>query len=184
MIGFMSFFSTLLQASEEGAQGAEPFNYVGEVVYLYINFAILLVILFIVLRKPIKEFFLARSKEIASSLDKAAHEKQEALTRYQQQENRLQNIDKEMAELRSNFKQQGELTRNKLVEESQAAAKAIQEMSNRLADQELLRVKESLKEEAVNTVLASANETVKNQFNAQDQTRLFEKNLGRLEVFK
>ncbi|MBF0491928.1 MAG: hypothetical protein HQM15_04025 [Deltaproteobacteria bacterium] len=172
----------LLWASEEAHGG--HVNYYKEVLFPYINFFILFFILFLAAKKPIKDFFLTRSKEIAASLDQAAHEKQEVLTRYQQQENRLQNIEKEVLELKANFKQQGELARKKLIEESKANAKSIQEMSSRLADQELLRVKEFLREESVNSVLAGASKVVKKQFNAQDQARLFENNLERLEVFK
>ncbi len=172
----------LLLAADAGHH--EGVDYLRHVLFPYLNFFILFFVLFLAAKKPVKEFFLARSKGIAASLDQAAHEKQEAQTRFQQQESRLQNIDKEMEELRANFKQQGELTKTKIIEESKNNAKSIKDLSSRLAGQELLRVKESLREDAVNTVLANASQMVKNQFNDQDQARLFENNLGRLEVFK
>lgn len=178
----MSLLPSLLLAADSGHH--EGVEYLRHVLFPYINFFIIFFILFLATKKPLKEFFLTRSKEIAASLDQAAHEKQEAQTRFQQQESRLQNIDKEMDDLRANFKQQGELTKNKMIEESKANAKSIKDLSSRLAGQELLRVKESLREDAVNAVIANASQVVKNQFNDQDQARLFENNLGRLEVFK
>ena len=172
--------SAALFAAEE-VHTTHSINALNDIVYPWINFIILLALLIYFLKNPAKDFFLARSKKIAQEIEQAAHEKHDAEARYLNYDRRLKNIGTEMDALLQTLKKEGELARQKIVEEAQSSSKRIEEISRWIVNQEIRKAKESLKEKAVQIIAERAEQLVKDKLQAQDRQTLMDKALNKLE---
>ncbi len=172
--------SAALFAAEE-VHTTHSINALNDIVYPWINFIILLALLIYYLKNPAKDFFLARSKKIAQEIEQAAHEKHDAEARYLNYDRRLKNIGTEMDALLQTLKKEGELARQKIVEEAQSSSKRIEEISRWIVNQEIRKAKESLKEKAVQIIAERAEQLVKDKLQAQDRQTLMDKALNKLE---
>src|SRR4030095_13843196 len=143
VVGWGIFFPFVLQAAEE-AHGAV--NWLKDVVFPWVNFLILFFLLLFLLRRPLKDFLLSRSKNLAQSIEAHAHEKQEAEAKALNYERRLKNIEEEMEDLIAVLKKEGELVRGKIVQEAEESSERIREMTERIGRQEVRKAKERLKE--------------------------------------
>ena len=63
------------------------------------NFVVFLVVLFFVLRRPVREFWTNRAHRISFEIDEAAKQKQETRERHDALQKRLARIEGEMADL-------------------------------------------------------------------------------------
>lgn len=174
-------FLPLAQAAEE-AHAAHSVNTLRDIIYPWINFVILLSLLIYFLRKPAKDFFLARSKKVAEEIEQSAHEKHEAEARYLNYDRKLKNIESEMDKLLQSLKEEGELTQKKIVEEAKSSAKRIAETTQWIVNQEIRKAKEELKQKAVQIISAQAEQMVRQNVQAQDRQHLMDKALNKLEA--
>ncbi len=175
-------FSALAQAAEEAHGTTHSINVMSDLVYPWINFIILLTLLIYFLRKPAKDFFLARSKKVAQEIEQSAHEKHEAESQYLNYDRRLKNIEGEMDKLLQAMKQEGELARSKIVQEAQDAAKRMTETTQWIANQEIRKAKLALKEKAVQIISEQAGQMVKANVQDKDRQNFVSKALNNLEV--
>src|SRR5215510_14996180 len=66
-----------------------------------VNLVIFLTILYLLLRKPTREFFRQRLASVRETLDRAAREKQEATTKLAELDSRLNRLDTEIQEIKA-----------------------------------------------------------------------------------
>ncbi len=175
-------FASLLSLNLSASEGAEAhaLDVLHEIVYPLINFGILLFVLIYFLKKPAKEFFLARSKTLAEDIEKAAHEKQEVEAVFKSYEQRLANIDQEIASLTQNFKNEGELLKQKIIEEAGKSAKHIEEVARWVSNHELNKAREDLKAEMADRVLQLTQKMMEKNLEPADRQKLLQKNLQSL----
>ncbi len=179
---FTSLMTVLLAAPLlQAAEGSHTINPMSDIIYPWINFIILLSLLIFLLKKPAKEFFLARSKNVAQDIEQAAHEKHEAEAKYLNYDRRLKNIESEMDALLQSLKKEGELARQKIVEEAQNSSKRIEDTSRWIVNQEIRKAKEALKEKSVQIIAERAEQLVRDNLQAKDRQSLVEKALNKLE---
>lgn len=151
-------------------------------IYAGINFFILFLILTLALRKPLKEFFASRKVLVGQDLEESAKLKKEAQAKYQDFETRLKNITQETQTLVEELKKTGELEKAKLLEEARAQAEAFKETSQLRMANELKKAKEELKRESVQLASELAEELLKKNFSAEDQKRVVEQYLNKMEA--
>ncbi len=176
---FSSLVSSSLAFASEGAE-AHSLDILGDIVYPLINFGILLFVLIYFLRQPAKDFFLTRSKVLAEEIEKAAHEKQEIEALYRAHEKRLSNIDQEIATLTQNFKSEGELLKQKIIEEAGRASQHIEEVAHWVSNHELNKAREDLKAEMADRVLQLTQKMMEKNLESADRQKLLQKNLQSL----
>ena len=71
-----------------------------------VNFTLLFALLFWLLRKPAKKYFASRSAEIREGIDEANRAHMDAEVRATEMENRLANLEQEIAKLRESARQE------------------------------------------------------------------------------
>lgn len=156
-------------------------NAMSDIVYPWINFVILLSLLIYFLKKPAKEFFLARSKKVAQEIEQAAHEKHDAEAKYLNYDRRLKNIESEMDTLLQSLKKEGDLAREKIVEEARSSSKRIEDTTRWIVNQEIRKAKVALKEKSVQIIAGRAEQLVKENLQTQDRHHLVDKALNKME---
>lgn len=95
------------------------------------NVAIFFGILYVLLRKPARDFFAERFARIRSLLDRAAKEKAEAQARLRTIDERLAQLDSEVARIKETSRQEAAAERARLQAQTQAEIEKIRDTARR-----------------------------------------------------
>ncbi|UCD83738.1 MAG: ATP synthase F0 subunit B [Deltaproteobacteria bacterium] len=147
----------------------------------FVNFAILVGLLVFFAAKPLKEFFINRHRKVREEVEEAERLKREAEQRYQEHQERLSALGKELDELRNSFKEEREKDRGMILEEAERSGKRIRNEAQGIAEGEVQRVKKLLQEEAAELTVKVAGDILKKEIGHEDQERLIEDYLERME---
>lgn len=151
------------------------------VLFAALNFILLILILAYFLRKPVKEFFASRAAIIKADINDSEALKNQAEEKFHEYERRLKGIEAEMNHLVEELKKDGELEKAKLVQAAKEQAASLQETSERVMSTELKRAKEELKREAVSLAAELAEELIRKNITAEDQKRLVQTYIDKME---
>src|SRR5262249_38720744 len=120
--------TTPIWASEAAEEAREiPLS----LVYWSVNFLILFAVLAYFLRKPAKDFFASRATLLQTNVTQAKELKDHAEQKYAEYETRLKNIEKEMEELVSSLKRDGELEKQRLLQLAREQVAALKSTSEK-----------------------------------------------------
>lgn len=140
--------------------------------YSGINFVILVIVLFLVARKPAREFFKNRSFKLRTKLDDADKAHREARRQLEVIETRLKRIDAEKQELVRNFKSEAEAEKVKMIQDARDYALKIEEDAKRIANHEVQKAKQVIKEETVRLCDEIVRQKIKTEVTDADLDRL------------
>jgi F-type H+-transporting ATPase subunit b len=136
------------------------------------NFAVLFVGLFFLLRKPIKQALNARIKGIKDQLEDLEARRQAAEKELAQYKEQLALLDKESEKIVDEYIKQGEAAQAKIIAEAESAAEKLQEQARRNIEHEFKLAEVALKEEILENALQRAEEIIRSKVSAEDQERL------------
>ncbi len=176
----LTFLPAVVFAATEGGHGPEGIP-TKPLIYAGINFLILILVLGYFLRKPVKEFFASRAALIKKNIELSQALRNEAAKKYAEYEARLKGIEAEMSRLIAQLKKDGNLEKERILRAAQEQMVGLGETSKRVMDQEIRRAKEELKEEAAALAASLAEELVRKNITPEDQRRLLEEYLERME---
>src|SRR5262249_9941433 len=96
-----------------------------------INLVIFLMVLYLLLRKPTREFFRQRLASVRETLDRAAREKQEATTKMAELDTRLNRLDVELKEIKTQSEREALAERGRVDAETSRDIEKIRDMAGR-----------------------------------------------------
>jgi len=167
-------------ASEGG--GGEPASILKAYLWPVINFLILVGVMTYVLKKmDIKGFFKKRTELIEQTLREAREAKELAQKALSEVEERLKVKDTEIEKIIAAAKQSGENEKTRLIEEGDKLKNRILEQARTNIDYEVKRAKESIKEEAVEIAMGLAEKKLKEKLSKNEQLKLLEESLAKIE---
>ena len=146
------------------------------------NFVVLAVVLFILLRKPVSQVLKNRIKGIQDQLHDLEIRKKEAEKVLAEYEERLMHLDQEAEKIVAEYVRQGEEARGRIVQEAQAAADKVEEQARRNIDHEFEIAKVKLKGEILEKALIKAEEKIKNRITPDDQKKLVDEYIEKVVV--
>jgi F0F1-type ATP synthase membrane subunit b/b' len=163
----------------EGAQ-AEGINWFGfakgetrpALGFMFINFAIVGVIVFILLRGPISGRVHTRHDALVKALEEAKMAREEAELALAEARTKTDALDQEMARIRGELISGGKSEAARIAAEADQRAVRMQEDATALVQQEVARMSQAIREEIVEAVIAAAERAVVEKINAADHTRL------------
>lgn len=164
-------FSSLAHAVEEEAHKGNPGPSIGTL-YHAINFLILVTLLFVLLRKPVKNFFEARAKLVGKAVEEARKAHQLAWNQHEEINKKLKNLEDESRRIMASFREEGEEEKKKLLSQVQIFAEKMKQDAALIADGEIKRAKEELKEMAIGLSKDLARKIIKEELQSDDQDRL------------
>jgi len=170
--------------SSEGGHGAEAVTkgWVATDTYRVMNFVVLAVVLFILLRKPVSQVLKNRIKGIQDQLRDLEIRKKEAEKVLAEYEERLMHLDQEAEKIVAEYIRQGEEARARIIQEAQAAADKIEQQARRNIDHEFEIAKLKLKGEILEKALIKAEEKIKNRITPDDQKKLVDEYIEKVVV--
>jgi len=157
-------------------------SHVMEWVWKVLNFAILVFVLVKFFGPMLKGFLKQRSEAIEKTLNEARQARELAEKALAEVRERLKGKDKEIAEIIASAKESGEKEREALLAEADKLGRKILEQARANMDFELKRAKEAIRAEAVELAIELAEKKIKERLTPEEQKRLLEESLLKLET--
>jgi F-type H+-transporting ATPase subunit b len=142
--------------------------------YRIMNFAVLALALVFLLRKPIPRALNSRVQGIQSQLSDLETRKAEAEKRLAECNQKLGELEKEAGRIVSDYIRQGEDAKGRILKEAESAAEKIQAQARRNIEHEFEQTKARLRREIFEQSLAKAEDLLKQNVTADDQSKLVE----------
>ncbi|MDY6823392.1 MAG: hypothetical protein SWH68_06280 [Thermodesulfobacteriota bacterium] len=181
MVCMIAFTGVALAASGGGHGGeAAPKTWEATDTYRVINFTVLVVVLFLLLRKPVAQGLNNRIKSIKEELEDLESKKEVARKQLDDYNARLAALDEEADKIIADYKQQGEAAKAKILENAEAAAEKIEEQAKRNIENEFEAARQRLKEDIFEKAIAKAESLVKEKITSDDQDRLVDEYLDKV----
>jgi len=170
-------FATALGASGDGGESK---GWVATDTFRVMNFAVLAIGLFFILRKPLSQALSSRIKGIKDQLaeleeQKAAAEKQ--LAEYNQ---KLSQLEKEADKIVADYIKQGNEAKARILKEAESAAEKLQAQAHRNIEHEFKQAKLRLQEDILEKSLVKAEAIIEKKISGEDQERLVDEYLKKV----
>jgi F-type H+-transporting ATPase subunit b len=171
--------TTALAASGEdsGAKGWASTDW-----FRVMNFAVLAIALVFILRKPLSQALGARITGIKDQLEDLEARKAEAEKQLAEYSEKLSRLEKESEQIVEDYIKQGKEAKARILKEAESAAEKLQTQARRNIEHEFKQAKFKLQEEIFETSLAKAEEILKGRISGDDQDRLVDEYLRKVEA--
>ena len=181
MIILLACFEGIASDSSEERHGSSPSKgWVATDTYRVMNFAVLAIALFLLLRKPVSQALSSRIKGISDNLDELEALKEEAEKRLAQCNEILYTLDKEAEKIISEYIKQGNEAKDKILKEAEAASEKLKAQALKNIEHEFERARSKLEAEIFEKAIGKAEELIKNKITVEDQNLLVNEYLDKV----
>ena len=172
------FFVGVALGSSGGEHGTK--GWVATDTYRVMNFAVLFLGLFFLLRKPVSQFFSARIKGIEDQLSELETKKKDAEQKLGEYTEKLAQLDQEGKKIVDDYIRQGNEAKERILKEAESVADKLKEQAIRNIDYEINQAKLRLQEEVFEKAIMKAEEIIKNEITIEDHDRLVDEYLEKV----
>ena len=148
------------------------------------NFAALMIILVKFLKKPLVDALNGRKQGIAAEFEDLETRRSDAEREYKEYESKLAGIDDELKEMVEKAITQGQVEKEKIIEEANRAAENIKRQAEMAIQNEITEAKRRLKSEITEQAAVMAEEIIKKNLQDSDQDKLVEDYLTKVGGLK
>ncbi|MCP4676310.1 MAG: ATP synthase F0 subunit B [Deltaproteobacteria bacterium] len=166
-------------AHEDAGHGGHTLNWFDltnkkkpAVVALLFNFALLVIIVYFMLRKSLAKRFKDRKVTLETALKEAEELKAKAEKALTEARAKMNAIDSEMAKVRKDILEAGEAESTRIVEEADARAKRMQADAKMMVEQEIARISQEIREQVSEEIITRAEQLVREKIERADHDRL------------
>ncbi len=161
----------LYSATEAGEHGVTP-SQIKNLIWWTVNFLVLIILLYKLLRKPIVNFFVSRKENLVKEYEELLARKKEAEAKYLELQEKIKNLKAEAEAIYQNYVEQGLKEKEKIIEEAKLQAERIREQVQVYIAQEMEKAKDLLRIELAKESVKLAEELLKKNLTPEDQKRL------------
>ena len=165
---------------EDGHGEAAPKGWVATDTYRIMNFSVLFIALFLLLKKPVSNALNARITGIKEQLEDLETKKAEAEKQLAEYNERLSLLDKEAEGLIAEYIKQGEEAKVRIIEAAESTAEKLEEQAKRHIEHEFEQAREELQTEIMQKALVKAEEIITAKISDEDQDRLVDEYLEKV----
>ncbi len=170
-----------LGLAAEGAPHADASALLKDFLYRLFNFSLLVGILAFALKKAdVRGLLAARRDTVARTLEEAVQLRETAEQKLAEYQNKLERATREINDIRAAILRDGELERQRIITEAEAAAVKIRERAEAAARQEVQQARERLRAEAARLAVHLAETALRESVTEADQDRFIEEYLVKL----
>ncbi|HDR14854.1 MAG TPA: ATP synthase F0 subunit B [Desulfobacteraceae bacterium] len=164
------------------AGGHDSSGELKDLLYRFINFALLVIVLVIVVKKaPLKDFFETRKKQIKKNLESLERQKEEAEKRCRELEAELAAFESERAGIIERFRAEGEAEKDRIISEAHEKARQILLQADAAVKREVKNVEARLRAELADSVAEKAEKLIAGSITDKDQDLLVNEFIERVE---
>jgi len=140
--------------------------------YRIMNFVVLAVALYFVLRKPVTQALQGRIKGIKDELTELEDKKQEAEKKLAQYNERLSLLDKEAKKILEDYIEQGKDVQARILEQAGASAEKLEAHARRQIETAFEKARVELQGVILEKAIEKAEAKIREKISAEDQDRL------------
>lgn len=171
---------SLVWASSDGGHGGVHNNWLTVDTWKVLNFGILAIALFVIGKKPVKEFFSSRAKTIEEELKDLEEKKADAEKQLAEYQAKFRNLDQESRQIVEDYIQQGQEAKKRILAEAQAQAAKLEDMAKRNIEQEFKAARIKLQQEIAEKAMEKAEQIIKESISSEDQDKLVDEYLKKV----
>lgn len=172
LLSIVVIFASFAHAS--GGEGGIPKEKWMDLLWRTLNFACLVAILVLALKKPIANGLNSRRQAIVETFEDLEAQKEEAERIYRGYEEKLSKIDDEVQAILSSAVKQGEAEKERIIEEANRAAGDIQRQAEMAIQHEVAEARKRLRSEIAEQSVKMAEEIIKKNLKDADQNKMVE----------
>lgn len=169
-------------SSEGGGHGGGGFNKKADLLYRFINFAVLLGALIFLLRKPMGKALDGRRQGIRDQLDDLERQKQEAQKKLAEYKGKLNLLQEEVEKIVADYVKEGEAAKEKIIAEAKGAAEKLQKQAKKNIEHEFQKARQELRAAVAEQAVAMAEELIKRNVTDEDHERIIDEYLKKVVV--
>jgi F-type H+-transporting ATPase subunit b len=174
---FFCFLGVAL-ASSEGESKSK--GWVKTDTYKVMNFGVLAICLFLLMRKPVSQALNSRISGIKEQLSELEEKKQAAEKQLAEYTEKFSSLEQETEKLIEDYIRQGNEAKARIIDEAKKAAEKLEEQARRNIDHEFKQAKLELQQEVLEKALQKSEEILKNKITAKDQEKLVDEYLDKV----
>jgi F-type H+-transporting ATPase subunit b len=144
------------------------------IVMQWINFGLLLFLMYTLLYKPLMGFLDARSKKIADDLNEALNNKEESLKVLDEYKSRIKDIEAEADKMFADVRKKAEAEKHAIIESARTESKQIIEATKREIELETSKARAQLKQEVASLVIECSEKVLLREINAADHQKVIQ----------
>ncbi len=153
-----------------------------DLIYRAVNFALLVIILFVVVKKTsIKDFFANRRDEIKNNFEALNREKELAEKRYQELAQKLKEFESSKKGIIEQYKAEGAVEKEKIIAEAEQRAEQILEQAELTIQREIQAAGDRLKQEVLESAAKKAQDIIEKEMKESDQDHLIDEFIKSVE---
>jgi F-type H+-transporting ATPase subunit b len=147
-------------------------NYPGLELWKFVNLFLFVAVMVYVLRRPLTDAFRSRRDSIRRDLLKAQEEKDQALSKLAEVEQRLARLDSEVASIQEHAKAEAEIEAGRIARETEAEMAKLREQVQREIESTTKAAKQELRRFFASQSVKLAEEIIRRDIRPEDDSRL------------
>jgi len=179
-IAFLIFGSAFAFAAGGGEGDGHHQKWTATDSYRIMNFTVLVVGLFLLLRKPVAKALNSRIKGIKEQLENLEVKKAAAESELAQYVGKLAKLEGEADSIIADYIRQGNEAKARILKEAESAAEKLEEQAKKNIEHEFEQAKHRLKDDVLEKAMARAEEIIKTKISTNDQERLVDEYLNKV----
>ncbi len=148
--------------------------------YKVMNFAVLAIGLFFLLKKPVAQALNARIDGIKEQLGELEAQKKAAEEELAKYNEKLATLEGEAETIVAEYVRQGEEAKARILAEAEKTAEKLEEQAKRNIENEFKKAKEDIQVEIIDKALLKAEEIIKSKISDDDQNSLVDEYLDKV----
>ncbi|HEX8845739.1 MAG TPA: ATP synthase F0 subunit B [Pyrinomonadaceae bacterium] len=149
-------------------------------VWRWVNLLIFVVLFIYILRRPVSEAMRARREGIRRDLMRAQEERNAALSKLEEVEQRLASLDKEVASVREQSEREAAEERERIRQSTEEETRKLREQAQREIESAGKAARQELREFAAAQSVRLAEEMIRRDIKPEDDARLVSLRVGEL----
>ncbi len=167
-------------SAEGGHGGGHGGGWQATDTYRVMNFAVLAIALFLLLKKPASQALKSRIQGITQQLEELEASKRSAEKQLAEYNDRLAKLDKEAEQIMTEYIRQGKEAKARILKEAEASAEKLKEQAHKNIEYEFNQARIKLQQQVIEKALTRAEQFIKEKISAEDQTRLVDEYLDKV----
>ena len=145
-----------------------------------LNFAVLIIALFFLAKKPAANFFSSRTTGIEDEIRVLEEKKAEAERKLAEYQAKFKNLDQESQKIVEEYIKQGEEAKVRILAEAEEQSTKLEQMAKRNIEQEFKAAKIKLQQEIADQIMVKAEELIQTSISSDDQNKLVDEYLEKV----
>jgi len=179
IMGVLLFCFIGVALASSGGEGATK-GWAKTDTYRVMNFSVLAIALFLLMRKPASQALDSRIKGIKDQLSDLEARKKEAEKQLSAYNEKFALLEQEAEKLIEEYIRQGNEAKARILEEAQGAAEKLEEQARRNIKHEFKKAKLQLQQEILEKTLVKAEELINSKITDEDQDKLVDEYLEKV----